>query len=99
MLLHGENIPNKFRILKERHIQLRKPHQLVELVGLKTHLAIVPRSGIKITTSLLHSFMAKMSNALNHSAMEAVVIGGRQEPEGRHMAMVLARIFNLSIFT
>ena len=98
MLPHGENIPNKFRILKERHIQLRKPHQLVELVGLKTHPAIVTRSGIEITTSCLHSFMAKVSHALNHSAMEAVVIGGRQG-QRVGMAMVLARIFNLSIFT
>ena len=25
---HGDNIPNKFRILKGRHIQMRKPYQL-----------------------------------------------------------------------
>ena len=25
---HGDNIANKFRILKERHIQTRKPYQL-----------------------------------------------------------------------
>ena len=43
------------------------------LVGLKTHPTIVPRSGIELTTSRLHSFiMAKVSHALNHSAMEAV---------------------------
>ena len=28
LLPHGDNIPNKFRILKERHIQMRKPYQL-----------------------------------------------------------------------
>ena len=25
---HGDSIPNKFRILKGRHIQMRKPYQL-----------------------------------------------------------------------
>ena len=25
---HGDNIPNKFRVWKERHIQMRKPYQL-----------------------------------------------------------------------
>ena len=40
------------------------------LVGLKTHPTIVPRSGIELTTSRLHSFiMAKVSHALNHSVM------------------------------
>ena len=33
----------------------------------------MPRSGIELTTSRLHSFiMAEVSHALNHSAMEAV---------------------------
>ena len=36
------------------------------LVGLKTHPTIVPRLGIELTTSSLHSFiMAKVSHALN----------------------------------
>ena len=28
LLPHDDNIPNKFRILKGRHIQMRKPYQL-----------------------------------------------------------------------
>ena len=48
------------------------------LVGLKTHPTIVPRSGIELTTSRLHSFiMAKVSHALNHSAMEAELTTSR----------------------
>ena len=40
------------------------------LVGLKTHPTIVPRSGIELTTSRLHSLIvAKVSHALNHSAI------------------------------
>ena len=46
------------------------------LVGLKTRPTIyivLPRSGIELTTSRLHSFLvAKESYALNHSAMETV---------------------------
>ena len=64
---HGDNIPNKFRILKERHIQMRKPYQLP--IWTKNSYYIVPRSGIELTTSRLHSFtVAKVSHALNHSA-------------------------------
>ena len=48
------------------------------LVGLKTHPTIVPRSGIELTHSRLHSFiMAKVSHALNHSAMEAELTTSR----------------------
>ena len=62
---YRDNIPNKLQILKERHIQMRKPYQL-QLVGLKTHPTIVPRSGFKLTTSRLHNvIMAKVSHALN----------------------------------
>ena len=28
VIYHEDNIPNKFRILKEKHIQMRKPYQL-----------------------------------------------------------------------
>ena len=35
----------------------------------------MPRSGIELTTSRLHSFiMAKASHTLNHSAMEALFL-------------------------
>ena len=57
---HEDNIPNKFRILKGRHIQMRK------------------YTGIELTTSRLHNFiMAKVSHALNHSAMEAELTTSR----------------------
>ena len=63
-ITHEDDFPNKFRIQK------RKPYQLYGC-GLKTHPTIVPRSGLELTTSRLHSFnMAKVSHALNHSAME-----------------------------
>ena len=49
----------------------KKENRTSCLVGLKTHPTIVPRSGIKLTTSRLHSFLvAKVSHALNHSAVE-----------------------------
>ena len=57
---HEDNIPNKFRILKERHIQMKKTYrfQLSKnqtssscLVGPKNHPTIVSRSGIDLTTS------------------------------------------------
>ena len=41
LLPHKDNIPNKFRILKERHVRMRQPYQLP--VGLKTRPTIVPR--------------------------------------------------------
>ena len=43
------------------------------LIGLKTHpTIIVPRSGLELATSRLHSFIvAKVSHALNHSATKA----------------------------
>ena len=51
---------------------MRKPYQLPGWI--KTHPTIVPRSGIELTTSRLHNFiMAKVSHALNHSAMEKPV--------------------------
>ena len=69
---HGDNILNKFRILKERHIQMRKPYQLPGWTENSSYY-IVPRSGLELTTSRLHSFIvAKVSHALTHSAMEAV---------------------------
>ena len=70
-LPHEDNIPSEFRILKERHIQMRE----YQLVGLKTRPTIVPRSGFELTTSRLHSFIvAKVSHAISHSATEAVVL-------------------------
>ena len=69
LLPHEDNIPNKFIILKERHIQTRKPYQLPGWTKNSSYYIIVSRSGIELTTSRLHSFiMAKVS----HSVMEAV---------------------------
>ena len=49
----------------------RRENRTSCLVGLKTHPTIVPRSGIELTTSRLHSVsVAKVSHALNHSAMD-----------------------------
>ena len=42
-VVHGDNIPNKFRILKERHIQMRKPYQLTGWTKNSSYI-IVPRS-------------------------------------------------------
>ena len=51
---------------------MRKPYQLPAWTKNSSYYNyIVPRSGIELTTSHLHSFiMAKVSHALNHSAME-----------------------------
>ena len=44
------------------------------LAGLKMHPTILLRSGIELITSRLHSFIvAKVSHALTHSTMEAVL--------------------------
>ena len=59
---HGDNIPNKFRILKERHIQMIEPYQLPGCTKNSLYY-IVPRSLIELTTSRLHSFIvAKVFN-------------------------------------
>ena len=50
MLPHEDNVLNKFRIWKERHIQMRE-NRSSHLVGWKTHPTIVPRSGFELTTS------------------------------------------------
>ena len=64
--------PNKFRILKERHVKVRKPYQssgrmknssyYIAPVGDRTH--DLPHTAA--------SNMVKVSHALNHSATEAV---------------------------
>ena len=48
--------------------------------GLKTHPTILPRSGIELTTSRtpVASNMVKVSHALNHSAMENIVLVRKQ---------------------
>ena len=64
-------IQNRFRILNEGIFGWE--NRISCLVGLKTHPTIVPRSGIKLTTSRLHSFnMAKVFHAFNHSATKTV---------------------------
>ena len=50
---------------------MRKPYQLPSWIKNSSYY-IVPRSGFKLTTSRLHSFiMAEVTHALNHSAMVA----------------------------
>ena len=69
-----------FQIIQNLEIKAYSDEKtvLVGLVGLKTHPTIVPRSGFQLTTSRLHSFiMAKVSHALNHSAMEAELTTSR----------------------
>ena len=72
-LPHEDNVLNKFRIWKERRVQMREPYQspsdeklilLYRPVGDRTH-------------DFLHtvaSNMVKVSHALNHSATAAVII-------------------------
>ena len=50
MLPHEDNVLNKFRIWKERHIQMRE-NRSSHLVGWTTHPTILPRPGIELTTS------------------------------------------------
>ena len=53
LLPHKDNIPNKFIILRETHIQTIKPYHLPGA-----------RSGLELKTSRLHSFiMANVSHA------------------------------------
>ena len=65
---HEDNVLNKFRILKERHVQMRKPYKSPG--RMKKSSYYIARSGIKITTSLhtIASNMVKVSHALNHRA-------------------------------
>ena len=56
---------------------MRKPYQLPGWTKNSSY-CIVPRSGIELTTSRLHSFIvAKVSHALIHSAMEAELTTSR----------------------
>ena len=69
---HEDNIPNKFRILKERHIQIKKPYQF-QLSGWTKNSSyysvLVGDRPHDLKTSRLHSFiMTKVSHAHNHSA-------------------------------
>ena len=59
---------------------MRKPYQLPGWTTNSSYY-IVPRSGIELTTSRLHSFtMAKVSRAINHSAI--YISGNRQDAIG-----------------
>ena len=74
MLPHEDNVLNKFRIWKERHIQMRE-NRSSHLVGWKTHPTILPRPGIELTTS--RSPWRRHDQGVlraNHSATAAVHI-------------------------
>ena len=69
-----DNVLNKFRILKERHVQMRKPYQSPGHDEKLILLNIIAPVG-DWTHDLPHtvaSNMVKVSHALNHSATEAV---------------------------
>ena len=84
MLAHEYSILNKFRILKERHIRMRKPYRLPGWT--KNSSYIVLRSGIELTTSRLYSFIvANVSHALNHSVKRGSQGHGRVTGRGGGM--------------
>ena len=66
LLPHEDNIPNQFGILKERHIQMRKPYQLSGWTKNSSYYS----QGYNFHK--VHNFI--MSHVLNHSAMEAINI-------------------------
>ena len=70
---HDDNVLNKFRIWKERHVQMRKPYQSPGSDETNHHTIIAPVGDR--THDLPHtvaSNMGKVSHALNHSATAAV---------------------------
>ena len=74
MLPHEDNVLNKFRIWKERHIQMRE-NRSSHLVGWKTHPTILPRPGIELTTSRSPRRQHDQGVLrLNHSATAAVLM-------------------------
>ena len=72
-LPHKDNVLNKFRIWKERHVQMRKPFQ--SPVRMKNSSYYIVPVGDR-THDLPHtvaSNMVKVSHALTHSATAAVL--------------------------
>ena len=77
---HEDNVLNKFRILKERHVQMRKPYQSPGQDE-KLILLYCPGRGLNSRPPAhLASNMVKVSHALNHSATEAVCKLGKLFP-------------------
>ena len=67
-----DNIPNKFRILKERHIQMRKPYRLPGWTKNSSYYSAPVGDRTRDLPPPCSFIMAKVSHALNHSAMAAV---------------------------
>ena len=80
MLPHEDNVLNKFRIWKERHIQMRE-NRTSHLVGWKTHPTILPRSGFELTTSRSPWRMCFIASAF-------VVVGHQNLPLGTSRLVV-----------
>ena len=57
LLIYEDNISNKFRILKERHIQMRKPYQLPGWTKNSSYY-IVLRSGIELNSFIMANGIA-----------------------------------------
>ena len=78
-LPHEDNVLNKFRIWKERHIQMRE-NRTSHLVGWKNHPTIAPVGDrTHDLPRSVASNMVNVSHALTHSAMgdrQQVVVSG-----------------------
>ena len=82
MLPHEDNVLNKFRICKERHIQMRE-NRSSHLVGWKTHPTILPRSGSNSRppahrgVNMINVSYALTTRPLVHDDMKRELVGWR----------------------
>ena len=63
---------NKFRILKETHVQMRKPYQSPGRMKNSSYYNVPVGDWTHDLPQTVASHMVKLSHALNHSATEAV---------------------------
>ena len=77
---HEDNVLlNKFRILKERHVQMRKPNQSPGRMKNSSYYIAPVGDWTHDLPHTVASNMVKVSHALNHSATEAVMTLWRME--------------------
>ncbi len=70
---HEDNVLNKFRIWKERHVQMRKPYQSPGRMKNSSYYMAPVGDWTHDLPHTVASNMVKVSHALNHSATTAVL--------------------------
>ena len=76
LLPREDNVLNKFRILKERHVQMRKPYQSPGRMKNSSYYIAPVGDRTHDLPNTVDSNIVKVSHALNHSATEAAPANG-----------------------